>query len=134
MACQDLVGNPPAARGVVQPGEGIDHRIDVRADRQAEMFEIVAGVDGDGQPLGRQHGGEPGGQLGPADTAGKREDVAAAHRNMSSASALSPLRRAGAIVRRNPAPGPAHQCGRRSLRPLAHGQHRHGGDAHRRRQ
>ena len=55
-----LAGEPPAAFRIVQVGERVEHRVDVGRDVQAEMDEIVGGVDHDasvpsaaGRPRGR---------------------------------------------------------------------------------
>jgi len=45
----------PAEIAIGETGEGIGDGIDVRRDRQAEMFEIVPGVHDDQQFLGRQN-------------------------------------------------------------------------------
>src|SRR5437879_4373553 len=49
---------------------------------QAEVDEIIAGVDDDRQVFRRQHLGEAERQLSPADAAAKRDDMAG-HRNRS---------------------------------------------------
>ncbi len=54
-----LVVPAPAEFAVGQAGQRIGDRIDIGRDRQAEMLEIVAGVDDDQQVLGR-HDRAPG--------------------------------------------------------------------------
>ena len=78
-----LVLPSPALRQVGAVRKGIDQRVDVGADAQAQMVEVVAGVGDDRQVPGRQHPGQSQRQLGPADTAGQIGDPAAAHRNRS---------------------------------------------------
>src|SRR5262249_18395784 len=89
-----LVAPAPAELLVVEASERVEQRVEIRADGEAEMLEIVAVVGDDGQPSRRQHIGKAECQLRTADTAGEREhaavgieigQVAAAHRNRSSA-------------------------------------------------
>ncbi len=62
-----LAGESPTAFRIVPVGKGIEHRVDVGRDVQAEMDEIVGGVDGDGKLFGRQHGDQAAGKLAAAD-------------------------------------------------------------------
>ena len=65
----------PAPTGLLvrEPREGIGKRVEIGADLQAEMLEIVAGVGHHGEPAGvLQHVAEPERQLGAADPAGER--------------------------------------------------------------
>ena len=70
---------PPAGLRVREPGEGVGERVEVGADLEAEMLEVVAGVGDDGEPGGVvKHVAEPECELGAADTPGERH-VAGAH-------------------------------------------------------
>src|SRR3954451_499889 len=71
-----LAGEAPAALEIVLVGEGVQHRVDVGRDVQAEMNEIVGGVDDDGQPLRRQHCREAATELATPDTAGQCKNEA----------------------------------------------------------
>src|SRR5690606_13012983 len=82
----------PAQFLVGDAAKRIEHGVEVGRNQQAEMFEIVAGVDHDRQ-VGAEHPGQTRRQLGAADTAAQGDDPAAAgnrllfqiglHRNMS---------------------------------------------------
>ena len=70
---------PPAGLRIREPCEGVGERVEIGADLEAEMLEVVAGVGDDGEPGGVvKHVAEPECELGAADTAGERH-VAGAH-------------------------------------------------------
>ena len=61
-----LAGHAPAGLGVVQAGQGVGDRVEVRADVQAVQHGVVAGVDhrrecgrGDDADQSREHPGRP---------------------------------------------------------------------------
>jgi hypothetical protein len=64
------VGETPAAFEVVQVGECIEYRIDVGGNMEAEVDEIVRGIDHDGKALWWKDGGKPARQLATAHAAG----------------------------------------------------------------
>ena len=66
-----IAGDAPARCGIVKPGQGVGHGIQVGGNMQAVEFVIVPGVDDDGQALRREDFRQPQGQLGPADAAGE---------------------------------------------------------------
>ncbi len=70
-----LAGPAPAALRVVETGEGVEDRVEVGGDVQAEHLEVVADVADDGQLPGREHVVEAGRELGAADAAGEEDDV-----------------------------------------------------------
>src|SRR5262249_55634990 len=78
----------PARFGVRLPGERVDERIDVRRHVQAEVLEIVAGVDDERDLVGRQELRETQCKLRAADPGGDRDEASLGHaqRNMSSSS------------------------------------------------
>ena len=45
MKAQRLAGETPALLGVLEAGEGIHDGVEIGRDRQAEMLEVVGGVD-----------------------------------------------------------------------------------------
>ncbi len=61
----------PAKFAIGQPGQRIGDGIDIGRNRQAEMLEIVAGVDDDQQVLGRHDARQAQSELGAADAAGR---------------------------------------------------------------
>ena len=64
---------PPAGLRVREPGEGVGERVEIGADLEAEMLEVVAGIGDDGETARVvEHVAEPEGELGSADTAGER--------------------------------------------------------------
>ena len=70
---------PPASLRVREPGEGVGERVEIGADLEAEMLEVVAGIGDDGEPGGVvKHVAKPESELGAADPAGERH-VAGAH-------------------------------------------------------
>ena len=69
-----LVAQAPAALRIVETGQLVHHRIEIRGNMQPEMTEIVAGIDGDGELLRRQNTRQPVGELGAADAACQRQD------------------------------------------------------------
>ena len=70
-----LAGPPPAALGVVQPGEAVEDGVEVGRDVQAEHLEVVADVADHRQLARREHVVEPGRELRAADAAGEEDDV-----------------------------------------------------------
>ena len=65
---------PPAGLLVREPGEGVGERVEIGADFQAEMLEVVAGVGHDREAAGVvQHVAEAERELGAADAARERD-------------------------------------------------------------
>ena len=75
---EGIVHDAPTGRGVRETREGVHHRIEVRADVDAEKLQIIGGVADDRQRIRRQDPVEAVGEFGPADAPGKRDDVHAA--------------------------------------------------------
>ena len=75
-----VAGDAPAGGRVGDPGQGVEDRVEVRADPQPVEIEVVGGVDDDGQVAGRQRRLQPLGQLGAADAARQRGDARRAGR------------------------------------------------------
>ena len=50
-----LVRLAPAGDTIRDPGQRVHHRVEVRADTQSEMVEVVRGVADDGQRLSGKH-------------------------------------------------------------------------------
>ena len=69
-----FAGAAPAGVGVVDAGEAVEDGVDVGADGEAPVFEVVAGVDDDGERGGGQCCLQAGREFGPADTAGEGHD------------------------------------------------------------
>ena len=69
-----FVGAAPAGLGVVDGGQAVEDGVDVGADGEAPVLEVVAGVDDDGQVAGGQRCLQAGREFGPADTAGEGHD------------------------------------------------------------
>src|SRR5271155_3007594 len=75
-----LAAPTPSELRVVDPGERVEERVDIRRNREPEMLEIVAGVGDDGQLSRWQNTVQAEGQLGAADPARQRQH---AHRKRS---------------------------------------------------
>ena len=116
-----FVVTAPAEFAIGQPGQRVRHGIDVGRDRQAEMLEIVAGVDDDEQFLGRHDARQTQREFGAADAAGEGDD----HRNRSSSGGRtsSAIGASGAVQRQA-----AHDDDGLALGGLALQQGRGGGD------
>src|SRR5205823_10623801 len=71
---ESVAGDAPTGLRVGHPGEGVEHGVEVGADPQPEVLEVVGGVADDGEAVGRQREGEPLRQLGPADPPRQRDD------------------------------------------------------------
>ena len=69
-----FAGAAPARLGVVDAGQPVEHGVDVRADGEAPVLEVVARVDDDGQRARGQGFLQAGREFGPADTAGQGHD------------------------------------------------------------
>src|SRR6185437_11081612 len=78
-----LVGASPAAQGIAQTGERVQHRVEVRRDMKAEMLEIVSRIDRDRELAGPEHGTETKYQLDSADAATQCQDQFATGFGMS---------------------------------------------------
>ena len=121
-----LVAPAPAGLRVDEAGQACRASVSTSGEMcEAQMLEVVAGVDDDGQPLAQQMR-QPQGQLGAADAARERNiagGAGAAHRNRSSC--LGPHQR-GRRPRRGAPVEAAHQRGGPALGGLAHHQHRRG--------
>ena len=70
-----LAGAPPAALGVVEPGEAVEHRVEVGRDVEAEHLEVVADVADHRQLARREHVVEAGRELRAADAAREQDDL-----------------------------------------------------------
>src|SRR5690606_9818361 len=81
----------PALGFVADPAKGVHHRVQIGADGQAEMVEIVAGVDHDRELPGGKYPTQTQSQLGTAHTAAQGDHflVGVNHRNRSSLPARS---------------------------------------------
>ena len=106
-----LVGPPPAGLRVRDAGERVHHRVEIRRHVEAEMLEVVAGVDGDDELLGRQHARESRRELRAADAARERND----HRKRSWSrgrwsSRAPPSRRASVTPRISTTGRPSSAC------------------------
>ena len=127
-----FAGKAPAALRIVLVGQRVEHRVDVGRDVQAEMDEIVRGVDDDGKLVGRQHGRKTARELAAADAAGQCEDEALVrHRACLSAEQVERARsriRSSADAIRAGKIEPAQQHDRRALAGLAHQQRGRGRD------
>ena len=86
-----LVAPPPAQVGVGQAREGVEDRVEIGRDRKAQVLEIVAGVARHQQSLA-QTLGQTQRQLGAADTAAERHDLAHLKRSMASGRTRSTAR------------------------------------------
>src|SRR5690606_33057784 len=69
----------PALLRIIAAGEGVGDGIDIRADFQPQVLEIIAGIADDRQLVGGQHTRQPQRQLGAADTPGQGENLLLAH-------------------------------------------------------
>ncbi len=69
-----FAGAAPAGVGVVDGGQAVEDGVDVGADCEAPVLEVIAGVDDDGQSAGGQRCLQAGREFGPADTAGEGHD------------------------------------------------------------
>src|SRR5450759_2869861 len=74
-------GNAPPGLWIGDVGERVHDRVEIRRNVQAEMLEIVAGVDQHGQALA-QHMGQSGSQLGTAAAASERENTKPRHHSL----------------------------------------------------
>ena len=125
-----LVAPAPAGLGVDDAGQRIERGVDVGRDVQAQVLEVVAGVDDDGRAA------RPAAAPGRA-TAWRRRRRPTAPRRCRSAMPRAHRNRSSALGRTSAAAGrvgrapvePAHQRGGTPLGGLAHGQH--GGGRHR---
>ena len=101
-----IVFATPTLRLLDDAAERVHDRVEVRADAQAEMVEIVAGVDEDREVAGRQYAIEPERELRAAHAAADRQHSRrTAHWKRSSASGL---------IRAWPSPSAAIQCSPRT--------------------
>ncbi len=95
-----LAGTAPAALRVVQAREGVQHRVEVGRDVEAEDLEVVADVADDRQLARCEHVVEPGRELGAADSAREEHDL---HERRALASARVRARARGATRARSDA-------------------------------
>jgi len=65
----------PAGVGVGDAGQRVGDGVNVGANCEAEVLEVVAGVDDDGEVAGRKDLRQTVGQLGAADAAGEEDDL-----------------------------------------------------------
>ena len=87
---EGLVGAAPALLLVDAAAEGVHHGVEVGADPQPEQRDVVAGVADDGDVEGlvgawRHRGEQAAQEPGPADAAGRDDDVHGAQSGLSSA-------------------------------------------------
>ena len=68
-----FVAPAPAGIGVGLSGERIDQGVHVRRDVEAEVFEVVSGVDDETHLVGVEHLHEAERELRAADAAGERQ-------------------------------------------------------------
>ena len=70
-----LAGSPPAALGVVQPGQAVQDGVEVGRDVEAEHLEIVTDVADHRELTRSEHVVQPRRELRTADAAGEQDDV-----------------------------------------------------------
>ena len=118
----------PSRVGVVAIGQRVEHRVDVGRDVQAEVHEIVRGVDDDGELFRRKNGGKAARQLSAADAAGQSEHKAFVAMRSLSGTGRARGRGSGRRPSRRRPEGAAQQHHRRALGGLTHQQRGGGGD------
>src|SRR5579883_812144 len=79
-----LAAAAPAGLGILEARKGVHDGVEVGRDMQAQMLEIVAGVDAEHEPVRRARAIKPECELGAAHAAADREDGPFAHRKRSS--------------------------------------------------
>ena len=89
-----LAGPAPAALLVEHAGEGVEDRVEVRRDMQADDLEVVADVADNGHVRGVDRLGEGAGEARAAEPAGENGDLhgEAARRPSSAAAVCGPRR------------------------------------------
>ncbi len=70
-----LIHPAPARVRVGNPAQRIAHRIQVGADVQAEVLEVIPGIDHDGERFGRQAARQAIHQLGAAHPTSQSNDL-----------------------------------------------------------
>jgi hypothetical protein len=76
VGAEGLVGEAPAAVEGGEAGEGVHDRVEVGGDVEAPVGEVVAGVDDEGEGVGRDHLGEAVGEARAADAAAEGDHAA----------------------------------------------------------
>jgi hypothetical protein len=70
-----LLSPPPSGGGIGHTGQCIAHRIQVRANIEAEVLEIIPGIDDYRQAFRRDNPSQTVRQFGAAYTAGEGDDI-----------------------------------------------------------